>query len=243
VFVIFGEWDYSTKLCTYRAYGEYEAPDVSVVDAAKTILPWVGPVLGEIADETLKGVYEGVWSVPSIRDHLIIEVPDWQYYLADNVRAGMSQTPVGYKLLTNDCVSFVQKIATVLGMDVPDRGLLLPGAYLAKLKETALRTQTTSYFKGQMISGLPAGFGTDTYPDGSTYTGTNAGGGPYGTGTFRTKNVTYTGDFDKHGPYGHGLYTATDGATYERNSESPDGSESGKYTFSFSQRVVRRHVA
>ena len=230
-FVAFGEYDYSAKTCTFHAYGFY-ADDESVTNTAPTLL--FGPVPGHIIEESEP--WKGSSSTGSVgaasESRLIVEVPWYQYVAADNLRAAMSQTAQPYALASNDCITFVQTIARRIGLDVPERTGLseFPTKYVEDLRKDALKDRTSNDFVGQMVHGVPAGWGTMTFPDGSKYTGYMAGGSPHYNGTYYAKNgITYSGIFGVNGPDVRGKYTFTDGSSYD--GDISHGTLTGKGTY------------
>ena len=226
-FVSWGEWDNGAAACTYESYGLYNAG--TIPGALGSFL--FGPVPGEVQDEALNGFQ----SVGSTIDSLVVEVNIGQYMLSHHIMSQMTQEPQPYILGSNDCVTFVQNIAQVIGLNPPARGLFstMPVPYIKALKQTAMQVQDSANFVGPMVGDFPAGFGKYTYPDGSTWVGNMHGLSMNGPGVYTMPNGTVIhATFSPDGiPDGICQYNFPDGSSFsgELVKGVPNGTGSYKY--------------
>ena len=200
-FVTWGKWDSAASACTYESYGLYTT--AGPVAAIGSVM--FGPVPGEIQDETLNGFQ----SIGSTIDSVVVEVGPGYYGTSNYTMMQMRQDPQPYVLGSNDCVTFVQTIAKQVGLNPPGRDVLntLPVEYIKALKQSAIATQTTTLSDGSTWSGplvgksddfggFPAGFGTFTCKDGSSWLGKQYGYQKVGPGV-----VTYPGQYTMHADF------------------------------------------
>ena len=85
-----------------------------------------------------------------------------------------------------------------------------------------------STYVGEFKKGMPSGYGTFTYSDGSVYVGDFEKGKEHGQGVFNcwAHGSKYVGQFKNGKKHGKGIYTYPDGAIY--NGEWIEGKREGE---------------
>lgn len=112
-YVALGKDDFDAKASAGRAFGMYPANGKGVL----------GPVPGRILDDSLTGASE----------RLIVRVNSGAFKKVDQIREKWSKRGT-YKLLEQDCVSFVEEVAQVLELKTPPRAeAKFPVTFIAKL--------------------------------------------------------------------------------------------------------------
>jgi len=140
------------------------------------------------------------------------------FQLNDKVR-GLVEKLVGEKPI------IVRKKKGILFRDTPFTKFIEGGKKWFKKRDE----KTQVKYEGEIVSGIPNGQGTETYPDGKMYEGEFKDGLPNGQGTGTLPDGgTFVGGFKDGRPHGQGTETQSNGTKYV--GEFKDGGKNGQGT-------------
>jgi hypothetical protein len=150
---------------------------------------------------------------------IITEVDEKKYQAALALTQHWVSDPPNYALGSEDCTNYVEDIAATLGLRIPVRTVFngIPPAYIAALKQSIQTNLHQTFpdgstFTGTRVANVPEGICTVTTAAGSRYTGGFSNGEMSGIGVWSDgKGNKYSGSFSNGRPYGDGLARFADG--------------------------------
>jgi hypothetical protein len=177
-FVVTGMENADKKLSTVNAFGLYPVEESDNVKAVFTTVP------GNIVDEYTRDVEKGSANMSADMVRLILRVDKSDYDAVEALRNTWARRN-DFKLIQNDCVTFVIEAANQLALKVPDRKVWnLPWAYITKLLEF---NSQSMFLDGAWVSSDPTKrFRIEIKHDNCTWTERS------GTGTELKRNVKLT---------------------------------------------------
>lgn len=128
-FVVTGVEDNTKQLSSVGAFGLYPVKDGDLFKSAFATVP------GNIVDEYARDLENATGNMQAEMSRFILKVDEEEYNLVEISRKTWASRN-DYKLLENDCVTFVMEVASRLGLTIPDRSEgIVPWKYLAKLAD------------------------------------------------------------------------------------------------------------